>query len=758
MGDFINVFDNETQPFIVRAGRDGTTLTTHEDWIVAPNPNARVNDIAIDGDNAIIVGEFTEVGGSPNNRIARIDNTGVVDAAFNLGETGFNNHAYACAVDPVALHVTVVGDFTDYNGTTVGRIARLDSLAGTHDTTYPAANNGNATGANGTIRTMTRQPDGRILIAGSFTTYNGIPRSGIARLEPDGSLDTSFTPKGNAGGVLAFASDLNGGPGSANLFARPIVVGNFSNLYGSGFKGVARLLGGSFPGVWYQPSEIEISASPSPFIVTGGSDKSLHVVASDNRVGYDGIPPAVMPFVPALPVQAPSEPIFYQWELNGKDIPGANQSSLDLNDVKYSQAGTYRVKIYNSQYYIHSQTVQLTVLNPFIGIIPPSGLQVNGRIDADTGLNKNLGGSISMTIDRLGAVSGTFTMVGSNGKLVKTKFKGQFDGSGDLVINIPRKNLSPLTLTLEMDFSALPAFTFNPSANTISDGVNSADISMWNKGWSTTNPATAYAGVYNVGLEYTAPLLPTTLGSGSTTRARVSQGYGYFSMNVVASTAGARIAGVLADGSPFTSSATLLGDAPGNLPLWIPIYKNSGALHGDVTITAAPPENLVTAVLNWTKPAGLAKTSDTYGFTNVLLEASPTSGLYSASNFISSLPGGILSLTIDDGMWVPVNSPVTGLGGGLSAGSFAGTATFNGTTFTSNLANPRSLKIAVNQTTGLVTGSFIDPDVFGANRTVKFQSMIITEGGPATHILRGNYVMPNTVQSPGYYVGGSVEE
>ena len=604
---------------------------------------------------------------------------------------------------------------------------------------------------------MTRQPDGRILIAGSFTTYNGIPRSGIARLEPDGSLDTSFTPKGNAGGVLAFASDLNGGPGSANLFARPIVVGNFSNFYGSGFKGVARLLGGSFPGVWYQPSEIEISASPSPFIVTGGSDKSLHVVASDNRVGYDGIPPMAMPYVPS-PFQAPSEPLFYQWEFNGKDIPGANQSSLDLYDVKYSQAGTYRVKIYNSQYYIHSQTVQLTVLNPFDGIIPPSGLQVNGRIDADTGLNKNLGGSISMTIDRLGAVSGTFTMVGSNGKLVKTKFKGQFDGSGDLVINIPRKNLSPLTLTLEMDFSAPPAFTFNPSANTISDGVNSADISMWNKGWSTTNPATAYAGVYNVGLEYTAPLLPTTLGSGSTTRARVSQGYGYFSMNVVASTAGARIAGVLADGSPFTSSATLLGDAPGNLPLWIPIYKNSGALHGDVTITAAPPENLVTAVLNWTKPAGLAKTSDTYGFTNVLLEASPTSGLYSASNFISSLPGGILSLTIDDGMWVPVNSPVTGLGGGLSAGSFAGTATFNGTTFTSNLANPRSLKIAVNQTTGLVTGSFIDPDVFGANRTVKFQSMIITEGGPATHILRGNYVMPNTVRSPGYYVGGSVEE
>jgi hypothetical protein len=82
-----------------------------------------------------------------------------------------------------------------------------------------------------------------------------------------------------------------------------------------------------------------------------------------------------------------------------------------------------------------------------------------------------------------------------------------------------------------------------------------------------------------------------------------------------------------------------------------------------------------------------------------------------------------------------------------------------GTTVTSNPLNPRSLKIAINQTTGLVTGSFIDPDAFGANRAVKFQSMIITQaGGIGTHVLRGNYVMPNTVQYPGYYVGGSVEE
>ena len=747
LGDFIKVFDNETQPYVVRVSRDGTALTTHEDWILTPGPNARVNDIAVDSGDAVIVGEFTDLGG----RIAKIDDTGLVDVAFNSGETGFNNHAYACVLDPVLLAVTVVGDFTNYNGATVGRIARLDSLTGTHDATFPAANNGNSTGANGTIRAMTRQPDGRMLIAGSFTTYNGIPRSGIARLEPDGSLDTSFTPKGDASGVLAFASDFNGGPGSANLFARPIVVGNFNNLYGnSGFKGVARLLGGSFPGVWYQPAEIEVSASPSPFVAVAGSDKSLHVVASDNRIGYDGIPPAVMPFVPALSVQAPSEPLLYQWQFNQKDIPGANQSSLDLNDVKYAQAGSYRVKIYNSQYFIESQTVQLTVLNPFIGVIPASGIKVNGRIDANAGLNSNLGGVISMTISRLGTVTGTITMAGSGSKPLVYKFAGQFNETGNLVFNIPRQNLSPLTLTLDMDLTGAPTndFEFDSLVNSISDGVNTAQISAWSNRWSLTNQASAYAGQYNVSLVTNAVDLALNIPVGPVTpntRAKVSQGYGYFSMNVVASTGEARIAGTLSDGSKFTTVSSLWGDTPATLPIWIPLYKGAGALQGGLSINGIDPEKPVTADLDWTKRAGLAKTTDTYGFTNVNLTASAESGLYIASDFTATLPN--FDLTFNDGIWTATN-------GGLSAPPFSQSFNVAGTTVTPVLPNLKSVKIAINQKTGLVTGSFMDPDAYGANRTVKFQSIILTRGAP---VLRGNYVMPNTAKYPGFYVGGSVE-
>jgi Domain of unknown function (DUF5122) beta-propeller len=46
------------------------------------------------------------------------------------------------------------------------------------------------------------QPDGRILIGGSFTTVLGVARNNIARLNTDGTLDTAFDP--NATGGLPF--------------------------------------------------------------------------------------------------------------------------------------------------------------------------------------------------------------------------------------------------------------------------------------------------------------------------------------------------------------------------------------------------------------------------------------------------------------------------------------------------------------------------------------------------------------------------
>src|SRR5881394_3924530 len=49
------------------------------------------------------------------------------------------------------------------------------------------------TGANGIVEQVLQQPDGKILICGNFTTFNGQPKLYMARLNNDGSVDTSFT-------------------------------------------------------------------------------------------------------------------------------------------------------------------------------------------------------------------------------------------------------------------------------------------------------------------------------------------------------------------------------------------------------------------------------------------------------------------------------------------------------------------------------------------------------------------------------------
>lgn len=46
--------------------------------------------------------------------------------------------------------------------------------------------------ANGNVYALAKQPDGKLIVAGAFTSIAGTTRNRIARLNPDGSLDTGF--------------------------------------------------------------------------------------------------------------------------------------------------------------------------------------------------------------------------------------------------------------------------------------------------------------------------------------------------------------------------------------------------------------------------------------------------------------------------------------------------------------------------------------------------------------------------------------
>ena len=51
--------------------------------------------------------------------------------------------------------------------------------------------------AGGVVRTVVTQLNGSILLGGTFSSVQGVPRSNLARLSPDGQLDLTFNPVPN---------------------------------------------------------------------------------------------------------------------------------------------------------------------------------------------------------------------------------------------------------------------------------------------------------------------------------------------------------------------------------------------------------------------------------------------------------------------------------------------------------------------------------------------------------------------------------
>lgn len=87
-------------------------------------------------------------------------------------------------------------------------MARLNA-DGTLDETFDAGAGpaGGLVGAYGAAR-IVRQSDGKLIVSGLFKTFDGVSRNGVARLNPDGSLDTGYNP--GRGVALSSTDDGNG--------------------------------------------------------------------------------------------------------------------------------------------------------------------------------------------------------------------------------------------------------------------------------------------------------------------------------------------------------------------------------------------------------------------------------------------------------------------------------------------------------------------------------------------------------------------
>jgi len=148
-----------------------------------------VSTSAVQADGKIIIGgDFTTVNGTSRNRIARLNTDGSLDTSFN---SGANNYVETITVQADGK-IIIGGQFSAFNGTARNGIARLNA-DGTLDTSFNPGS-----GANSYVYTSAVQADGKIIIGGYFTTFNGTAHNRIARLNTDGSIDASFNPGSGA--------------------------------------------------------------------------------------------------------------------------------------------------------------------------------------------------------------------------------------------------------------------------------------------------------------------------------------------------------------------------------------------------------------------------------------------------------------------------------------------------------------------------------------------------------------------------------
>jgi uncharacterized delta-60 repeat protein len=257
-GDF-SQFNNQSRNRILRLNANGSIDNS---FAIGGGAGASVFAIAIQSDGKIIIGgSFSSYNTTFINYLVRVNPNGSVDNTFSIG-TGPNNSVRDILVQPDGK-IIIAGLFTSHNGNAANRIARLNS-DGSFDNTFNIG-----TGANNLVNTIAIEPGNKLVIAGNFTSYNGSFINRIARLNPDGSLDNTF----NVGtGANAFIIKILLQP-DGKVFA----MGDFITFNGQSRNRYARL-----------NNDGSIDES---FLITSGANTSVlsAVLQPDGKIVLGGL-------------------------------------------------------------------------------------------------------------------------------------------------------------------------------------------------------------------------------------------------------------------------------------------------------------------------------------------------------------------------------------------------------------------------------------------------------------------------------------
>ncbi len=419
---------------IARLTADGTVDAT---FVPTTGCDGDVRTVAIQADGRVVIGgDFTNVNSVSRPRIARLNTNGTLDATFNPG-AGFDAMVTSALVQPDGRIVTG-GLFTAFSGVARFHIARL-ATNGTLDATFNPG-----TGFDGHVLALARQADGRLVAAGMFTHFNAASRSGVARLTATGALDPTFDP---GVGIVGW-----GFAATVQSDAKIVVGGAFESVGGTPRSGIARLLPNGTLDADYDPGSgfdrlvAALAAQPGGKIFAGGMFTTFDGVAVTGAASFAEVPtaPTIVEAQPdynsgvaylnlafTTPANAGSSPISgYEHSLDGGGT-WTRSSNQTASTYVVANARTDGVPNY----------VRLRAVNPY----------GHGKSSAEFARVVNLGLPGSVTILSATPGNGTVSVSFSGppvptGSLAVVNYQFSID-NGTWTSRLPQSTASPIVIT-----------------------------------------------------------------------------------------------------------------------------------------------------------------------------------------------------------------------------------------------------------------------------------------------------------------------
>lgn len=172
---------------LIRINSNGSLDTSFKSYFTYGG-GLRVEKVKLNDDGTMFVcGEFSSLysGATAPNGFIKLNSNGTKSSSFSLVGTGFNGKVNDFVVQYDGK-IILGGEFTQYNGVSVSYICRLNS-DGTLDTSFNSYEK-----PNGLVEKITLNDLGYIYVGGEFTQYGSFATNGFAFLQPSGKFDICY--------------------------------------------------------------------------------------------------------------------------------------------------------------------------------------------------------------------------------------------------------------------------------------------------------------------------------------------------------------------------------------------------------------------------------------------------------------------------------------------------------------------------------------------------------------------------------------